>query len=115
MASSGPYDLGDVVELTASFATSSGAANPTAVRFRVLKPAIIDNQWIPGATGILTTYTTGSTAITNPAVGSYVCAFQIDRADRYGYSTWWYSAESSGQAVGGGSTSFLVNPWRLSS
>lgn len=115
MASSGPYDLYDVVELTASFATSSGAANPTAMRFRVLKPAIIAGQWIPGATGVLTTYTTASTAITNPSVGSYVCAFQIDRADRYSPTTWHYSAESSGQAVGGGSTSFLVNAWRLSS
>lgn len=114
MASSGPYDLYDIVELTASFATSSGAANPNAVRFRLMKPAIVDGRWVPGATGILVTYTTASTAITNPSVGSYVCSFQIDRADRYSHTTWHYMTESSGQAVGGGSTSFLVNPWRFS-
>lgn len=111
MASSGPYDVGDVVELTASFATSSGAANPTALRFRVLKPSIVAGRWIPNSSGVLVIYNTTSTAITNPSVGSYVCTFQIDAADRYGYSTWHYSVESSGQAVGGGSTSFLVRPW----
>lgn len=75
------YDIGDVVRLTGTFATTAGAAlNPTKVTFTYERP-----------TGVITVLTSTMAGVTNPAVGTFYTDLGIDAS-----GVWEYRISSTG-------------------
>jgi hypothetical protein len=94
MAMATAYDIGDVVELEATFTnTSGGGVDPTAVKLTVRQPD-----------GTETTYTYGvDSGVTSPSAGLYRFSLSLTAAGR-----WYYRWQGIGLAAAAEFTEFRV-------
>lgn len=87
------YDVGDTVQIDASYTDTGGSPiAPTSVKFVVRDPA-----------GSESTYTSGSTSVVNPSSGSYYTRFVIDQS-----GTWRWRSYSTGNVVTASESAFVV-------